>query len=115
MIEANRDEYGRDVAFVTALGVTATVKASIALDEPITEDRGHGLARFHGGQLIFVLADAPTIDESDPTTGFPYLTFDGFNWSIVAVLKPGDGSAQVRVFRKETIERSAQGHRMNRD
>lgn len=112
----NADEFAETITYTPHGGAAQTINA-IVIRDPAEPDEG-GL----GGQEYSLYADVTIATEdvasagTDDVLAFPKAAGgSNVNWNVIGLpLVPGDGTAHLRVFRREGIEKTGQGHRLPR-
>jgi len=105
----NANELGESVTYTPEGEDGTSIVAIVNRDGTIEEDSGSGMEQDVYASLLIQVADVTTPGRGDT------VTFDSFTWGVVGWENAVANQAwRVRVYRRNVLERSAGGHRLER-
>lgn len=104
----NTSEFAETVTYTPSGGIAQQIPAVVVREPAAADDGSTGLERHVFADLIITLEDIASPSTKD------IINFDSKDWNIVSIVTPGDGTARLRAYRREPLEKSAQGHRIER-
>jgi len=105
-------DYGEEVSYTASGAAAATVTAIVVREGVEPEDGPDGLTHHVHADVRTFASDTPTPSSADVFAFAKEAGGTAVDWNVVGLpLVPGDGTVRWRCYRREPVERAAEGHR----